>query len=328
MDYIAFTELVLRAFASLNRGTDAIIGADEIAEALGIDPQGDGLTHAIDDLDRLGVITNDSYSYIKPTSFLERVRHAGATLPALWPRIFEVFLTPDQAAFLATLVELTHVRLEETADTTMTQALDVYAALGWSPEDVDPYRLVDALVTAGFVQAWPETGNSIIVRATYAGVVFASQPDARDEGIDAGLLDWSVATPGFEQINDRLAELKVRLASAQSDDDLSDVGRRCRDIAADAVDVVYRSEMLQDGEPEPSRQDAAGRLAVYLRARLPGEDFEQFRSFVKATLKLANARTHSARTGRSAAIASAQGLLALVRTLEAIERFSPGSSRS
>ncbi len=45
------------------------------------------------------------------------------------------------------------------------------------------------------------------------------------------------------------------------------------------------------------------------------------RVFLRSALGLANARTHSASTGRAAAFAAAQGLLAFVRTLEAIERF-------
>jgi hypothetical protein len=116
-------------------------------------------------------------------------------------------------------------------------------------------------------------------------------------------------------------ELKVRLAAAHTDDDLSDVGRRCRDIAADAVDVVFRPAMVVPaGAKAPSRQDAEERLQLYLKARAPGDDFEELRAFLRASLKLASARTHSARTGRAAAVASAQGLISFIRALEAIER--------
>lgn len=142
----------------------------------------------------------------------------------------------------------------------------------------------------------------------------------------AGLVDWSVPILGFDAIEERLGELKLRLAGATTDDDFSDIGRRCRDIAADAVDVVFRPEMVTTGVDAPSRQDAARRLDIYLDARAGGSQFSELRAFLRAALKLANARTHSARTGSAAAVASAQGLLSFVRSLEAIERL-PGSAR-
>ncbi len=100
-----------------------------------------------------------------------------------------------------------------------------------------------------------------------------------------------------------------------------DIGLRCRDIAADAMDVVFRPEMVSAGERAPSRQDAEERLRLYLGARAGGKSNEAMRAFLRATLKLAHARAHSARTGRATAVAAAQGLLSFVRALEAIERF-------
>lgn len=138
--------------------------------------------------------------------------------------------------------------------------------------------------------------------------------------MEAGVVDWREATSGFEVIAERVAELKLRLAVSSSDDDLSDIGRRCVDIAADVVDVVFRPEMVPSSEVTPSRQDGAARLGCYLRTRIPSGDFEEFRTFAKGAMKLAQSRKHSARTGRAAAIAATQGLLAIVRTIEAIKR--------
>jgi hypothetical protein len=49
---------------------------------------------------------------------------------------------------------------------------------------------------------------------------------------------------------------------SKSDDDLSDIGRRCRDIAADAVDAVFQADMIPVGLDPPSRQDAERRLVL------------------------------------------------------------------
>jgi hypothetical protein len=70
----------------------------------------------------------------------------------------------------------------------------------------------------------------------------------------------------------------------------------------------------------PSPQDAEKRLALYLAVRARGQEYKELRKFLRASLALANARTHSARTGRAAAVASAQGLISFVRALQAIER--------
>ena len=55
-------------------------------------------------------------------------------------------------------------------------------------------------------------------------------------------------------------------------------------------------------------------------ARLPGEDNEEYRKFLRAAWALAGARVHSDRTGRASAIAAAQGTLAFLRAVQAIQR--------
>ena len=212
------------------------------------------------------------------------------------------------------------------ADLAFVDADAIYREVGL--ESADGYATVVQRVTflgdlerKGLVR--PESralGVPNRFRPTYLAAVLLTEPDVRDRALEAGLIDWSVPTPGFEPIEERLAELKLRLAGARSDDDLSDIGRRCRDLAADAVDIVFRTEMVPPGGALPSRQDAVRRPELYLDTRVGGGRFVELRSFLRGALKLANARTHSARTGRASAVASAQGLLSFVRALEAIER--------
>ncbi len=252
---------------------------------------------------------------------------AASGLISLWPAIGGIRITEVERAFLARLCEASAVTGDGWADLRFADAEPIYRDLGLEAADdyetrIERMTFLGDLERKGVVKAESlAIDASDSYRPTYVGVVLVAETDARDRGIEAGLLDWSVPTPGFETIADRLAELKVRLADARSDGDLSDIGLRCRDIAADAMDVVFRPDMVPAGERAPSRQDADERLRLYLRARAGGRANEDLRSFLRAALGLAHARTHSARTGRAAAVASAQGLLSFVRSLEAVERF-------
>lgn len=254
---------------------------------------------------------------------------AAAGLTSLWPEVAGIRVSDIERTFLSRLYEASAVSGDGWADLRYVDADPIYSDLGL--EAAERYRTtIQRLTFLGDLERKNlvkresrAMGSPNHYRPTYVGAVLVAEPDARDRAMEAGLIDWSVPTPGLEDIAERLAELKVRLADARSDDDLSDIGRRCQDIAADAMDVVFRPDMVPAGAKAPSRQDAEDRLSLYLDARVGGGSFAELRGFLKAALKLANARTHSARTGRAAAVASAQGLLSFVRALEAIER-SPG----
>ncbi len=291
----------------------------------------DGVTRAIltalYDLAALDLVEVDNVGTGNRVSDSGRDVAASGGLPSLWPAIGDIHITEVERAFLTRLYVASSITGDGWADLRFADAEPIHRDLGLEASGEHETRIermtfLGDLERKGLVRAESVAiGASDSYRPTYVSAVLAAETDARDRGIEAGLLDWSVPTPGFEAIADRLAELKIRLADARSDGDLSDIGLRCRDIAADAVDVVFRPDMVPAGERAPSRQDAEERLRLYLRARAGGKANEDLRSFVRAALGLAHARTHSARTGRAAAVASAQGLLSFVRSLEAMERF-------
>ena len=283
------------------------------------------LMTAMDDLEKIGLVKFVNVAH--GNQLTPEGRDVAATgLKSLWPAIAGIPVTPVQRSFLSRLYEASLISAEGCADLQFADADPIYRDLGLEAAESYP-TTIQRLTFLGDLERKnlirPESralGSANNYRPTYAAAVLVSEPDARDRGMEAGLIDWSVPTPGFEAIEERLAELKVRLADARSDDDLSDIGRRCRDIAADAMDAVFRAEMVPVGEEAPSRQDANARLRLYLATRPGGDGFDELRAFLKAALRLANARTHSARTGHAAAVSAAQGLLSFVRALEAIER--------
>jgi hypothetical protein len=339
MRYSTWVEKVFDGFVRAADGTHTF-SLTAVADGVGItgldwdafarhDGIADAFVVAAYDLHDMHLIHFENVSHGNElTSFGRDVAERG--IRSLRAEISAITLRGDEEAFLARLYEATRVEDADWAGLGGAEADAIYRKLH---PDLDAYQVQMALmkiggdlVKKGLIRRSTSGPTIHSYRPTYIGVVRISEPDGRDDGLDAGLLDWSTPTPGFDAIADRLAELKTRLASARSGDDLSDVGRRCRDIAADAMNVVFRPEMVPAGVEAPSPQDAKRRLELYLQARLGSEDFEALRAFLKASLALAQARTHSVRTGYAAAVAAAQGLLSFVRALEAIERLETAVS--
>jgi hypothetical protein len=336
---VRYSTWVAAVFHALERATQSVyggVGLAAVALEVGVDePTWDdfakreglprALMTAMEDLEAIGLVEFANVSHGNKLT-PEGRDLAAAGLRSLWPAISGIPVTDIERSFLARLYEASLVTDERWADLHFADADPIYRDLGLEsaesyPTTIQRLTFLGDLERKGLIK--PESsalGSANNYRPRYTAAVLAAEPDARDHGMEAGLIDWSIPTPGFEAIEERLAELKVRLADARSDDDFSDIGRRCRDIAADAMDAVFRVEMVPEGEEAPSRQDANGRLRLYLAAVATGDPFDELRSFLKAALRLAQARTHSARTGQAAAVAAAQGLLSFVRALEAIER--------
>jgi len=231
--------------------------------------------------------------------------------------VFDKLVSERQLTMLARLYRLSATDGEGWADMDWVEVSNL-------ADEGDEDKAVDVLARlslSGLVRERQRTFGSIrAFSPTYAGALLLTESDPRSSGRAAGVIDWSVATPGFDDIEERIAQLKARLAAAETEDDLSDVGRRCVDIAADAVAVVFRNDMVPKGGETPSPQDTAKRMDLYLAATAPGQANEKLRRFIKSSLVLAESRKHSSDTGYVGAVASAQALLALVRTIQSVER--------
>jgi hypothetical protein len=336
--YVAWVERVFEALAAAEQGSPLTGGVSlsAVAERLGLGAMdrdtfaahgepAEALMTAMYDLDAIGLVdfTNVAHGNRLTAAGREVTQHGFGPIHA---ECWSILLSEPQTTFLARLCRRSIVEADEWADLTFVDVPAVYDEI-WPAEpgaeyvhDIQRRTFLEDLRAKGLLRRMGVDE----LRPTYVAAVIVTEPDPRSGARRGGLIDWPRPTPGFEAIEDRIGELKMLLEGALTDDDLSDVGRRCRDIAADAVDVVFREEMVPPCEGAPSRQDAEGRLALYLAARAPGDDFEELRRFLRAALALAHARTHSARTGPAAAVAAAQGLISFVRALQAVERYGRG----
>lgn len=283
-----------------------------------------GLMTAMYDLEKINLVKFQNVEY--GNSLSPDGRDVAATgLASLWPEIFDIPASARERIFLARLMSASLQEGDGWADLVFVDADPIYADCGFPTGEyadaIARFQFYGDLERKGLVRAEHHTmGSPNTYRPTYLSAVLVSEADPRHGGARAGLIDWSVPTPGFETIEDGIAELKRKLDGAVSDADLSDVGLRCRRLLVDVMHVVFRPEMVPAGRPAPSPQDADEMLGHYLEARLPGKDKEAYRKFVRGAWALASARVHADRTGRASAVAASQGTLSFIRAVQAIER--------
>lgn len=334
MRYDAWVAKVFLAFQQSSRGNyGAGVGLSAIGAALGFDRLADdfvapgpaaSLMTAMYDLDELGLVEFQNVAYGNSLTPGGRdVAEVG--LDSLWPEIFGIIASAAERTFLARLYSMSVQEGDGWIDLAFVDADPIYSECGFPATeyadtlarsafygDLERKRLVRSESRA--------LGSPNTYRPTYLSAVLVTQADPRHNGSRAGLIDWSVPSPGFEAIEGVLADLKVKLDGAVTEADLSDVGLRCRRLIVEVMAAVYRPSMVPDGMKVPSPQDAHEMFRHYLAARLPGKDNEAYRQFRRGAWALASARVHSDRTGRASAVAAAQGTLSLVRAVEAIER--------
>jgi hypothetical protein len=134
--------------------------------------------------------------------------------------------------------------------------------------------------------------------------------------------DMSAAGPNWADVDRRVDEMKDELARATTLDGYQDVGRRCREIIAAAVNVVFSDDLVPMGEDTPATGDAKRRLDVYLAASFGGSAHDELRAFLRRLLALANAVAHDEESAPLTAYAAAQGCISFVRIMQFANRAS------
>lgn len=339
MRFVEWAAKVLTAVGEANRGNlGPGAGLAKVGEVLGFPnlqrddfvaregPAG-GLMTAMDDLEGVDLVQFQNVDYGCTLSGRGRdIVVAG--LPTIYPDIFDIVLRPVQIQFLARLYEACLVEGDGWANLQFADADAIYAEIGLPSSEyadtIERFTFFGDLEKKGMAKREHRTlGSADSYRPTLAGAIVVTEPNPLPGGGRAGLIDWSVPTPGFDAVERELGDLKVKLLAATTDADLSDIGLRCRRILVETMQVIYRTEMAPEGQKPPSPQDADEMLGLYLSARLPGKDYEAYRQFIRGAWALASARVHADRTGRAAAFAAAQGTISFVRAIQAIERERP-----
>lgn len=133
-----------------------------------------------------------------------------------------------------------------------------------------------------------------------------------DPGPPAGAADW-------DDLGIRLDGMADRLAAADSQDDLQDVGRRAREILKDLAGRLADPSLVRPGADLPRAGDAKAWLALYLERNAAGPAHAELRAVVRTVWDLANKVTHSDAITRADSYAAAQSTNMLVRVLQALD---------
>jgi hypothetical protein len=129
----------------------------------------------------------------------------------------------------------------------------------------------------------------------------------------------------WQPLAERALDLKTEYETAETLDDLQDVGRRARQVIIEAVKVAWDEGMVPEGEDAPKADDAAKKLDHILAAKIPGSSSSRLRKFIRSALVLGQETTHSENQEGLEAMASAMGAAMAVRLLQELDRTeAPG----
>lgn len=124
---------------------------------------------------------------------------------------------------------------------------------------------------------------------------------------------------GWERVDRTVGEIRDRLAIAENEEQYQAVGLLCRDSLISLAQAVYDRERHPPVDStEPSETDAYRMLEAYIAVEMKGDANEEIRRFTKASLRLANALTHSRKATFRNSAACVEGTTAIINTIAII----------
>ena len=132
--------------------------------------------------------------------------------------------------------------------------------------------------------------------------------------------DWGGSPDEWSEIEQRLSGLRNEMDHASSLDDYQDVGRRCREVLIDVVELMFEANMVRNSKQEPKAADARTRFGYIVEAHCPGGSHAELRKLMRAAWDLAQKVTHGDSITRVDAFAAAQATVLIVRTLAQMHR--------
>jgi len=180
----------------------------------------------------------------------------------------------------------------------------------------DPFPWEDVDLVWAWAKQWPRYAER---RAEVAKRVTPLLDQLDDLERLGNVDDWGGSPAEWSRLEERLSGLRDELGSAATLDQYQDVGRRCREINIDVVNLVFAADMVPDGQEHPKSADAKARFDLILQARAIGTTHAELRKLMRAGWDLAQKATHGDVT-RVDAFAAAQATVLLVRTLAEMQR--------
>jgi hypothetical protein len=121
---------------------------------------------------------------------------------------------------------------------------------------------------------------------------------------------------GWHKVDRQLQEMRLRLDSAETEEQYQGVGLLCREVLISVAQEVYdpaRHPLIDD--KTPSDTDAKRMLEAIFEAELKGSSNEEARGHAKAVVRLALALQHKRFAGFTTAALCAEGTWSVVNML-------------
>ena len=180
----------------------------------------------------------------------------------------------------------------------------------------DPFMWSDV----DLVWAWAKKWGTYAERRAEVAKIITPLLDRLDDLEHSGtVVDWGVSPVGWSELEQRLSGLRNEMDHATSLDHYQDVGRRCREVLIDVVNLVFTPDMVPDGQEQPKASDGKARFGYVIQACPSGRSRTELRKLMRAAWDLAQKVTHGDTT-RVDVFAAAQATLLIVRTLAEIHR--------
>lgn len=182
----------------------------------------------------------------------------------------------------------------------------------------DPFPWEDVDLVSAWAKRWPtyaERREEVTKRVT---PLLAELDDLERLG---NVDDWGDSPNEWSKLDERLSGLREELSGTTTLDQHQDVGRRCREVLIDVVDLVFAGDMVPADQEQPKAADAKTRFGHIVLSLAPGKSHSELRKLMDATWNLAQKVTHGDVT-RVDAFAAAQATVLLVRTLAEMQRNS------
>lgn len=130
--------------------------------------------------------------------------------------------------------------------------------------------------------------------------------------------DWGSTRIGWSGLEQRLSGLRNEMNQATSLDHYQNVGRRCREVLIEVVNLTFTVDMVPDDQPQPKASDAKARFSYIIKSGASGRSHAELRKLMRATWELAQKVTHGD-IKRVDAFAAAQATMLIVRTLAELD---------
>ena len=146
--------------------------------------------------------------------------------------------------------------------------------------------------------------------------------EIEDFSKDTPLIESVININSWPEISNAVDRILQSSSIADSEIDFQNVGNSCRELIISLAQIVYNPSIHGDKNNEGKiigKTDAMGMLTNYFNHTLSGSSNDEYRSYAKATHKIANMLTHKRNATKKDMLITVSATLSLINLVGVIE---------